>query len=474
MKRQSKIGLPWKGAHRALVGLRRDEQGMVLVLSLIVIAVLAMIGIGFLSLSFNEHELTRLQRDNAQAFYLADQGVERVKSLLNQGLDADPAKQDFDFELTDNNGYVYGSNAGYDTLTVGPYQAGQYRVLLTNNNDGGGPTDDIDLTVWLTAEGVVTRAGHTRTARVSALLGPTIPFASFTMDCDPGNPTTLTLNGNPTVAGSGGSVHSNCSMDVPGDPSIAEDLSATDTMTVGGNPTVGGYQGAGVPRVNVPDIDPTDFKPLADYIMVEDAAAGTAEIYDSVGNLVFDATGGGVWPGPGGWQFSGTPGDFGKWQYSNSDVPAALQGKTFYFEKAAGNAPGQSGNVTIGTNPGDPGSEWQVSLITEGHIEISGNPLLKADSGNLLMVAGTDIKLGGNYTAPWPGGVIIAAHEQIAFSGNPEFVGFVLAENDATDDNFVTDTFISGNPNITYDGLPPPPADWIDRTIRTLAWRKIP
>ncbi|MEE9123640.1 MAG: hypothetical protein V3U14_03975, partial [candidate division NC10 bacterium] len=62
MKRQSKIGLPWKGAHRALVGLRRDEQGMVLVLSLIVIAVLSMIGIGFLSLSFNEHELTRLQR----------------------------------------------------------------------------------------------------------------------------------------------------------------------------------------------------------------------------------------------------------------------------------------------------------------------------------------------------------------------------------------------------------------------------
>jgi len=473
MESRSKNGMHSKETHQAIPGLRRDEQGTVLVLSLIVIAVLSMIGIGFLSLSFNEHELTRLQRDDVQALYLADQGVERVKSQLNQQLDADPTKQDFDVELANNNGYLYGSNAGYDTFTVGPYQAGQYRVLLTNNNDGGGPNDDLDLTVWVTAEGVITRAGHTRTEQVSALLGPTIPFAAFTMDCDPGNPTTLTLNGNPTVAGSGGSIHSNCSMDVPGDPSIAEDLSASDTMTVGGNPTVGGYQGAGVPRVNVPDIDPTDFKPQADYIMVEDAAAGTAKIYDSVGNVVFDATGGGVWPGPGGWQFSGTPGDYGKWQYVSDDVPAQLQDETFYFEKAAGNAPGQSGNVIIGSNPGDPGSEWQVTLITEGHIEISGNPLLKADSGNLLMIAGTDIKLGGNYTAPWPGGVIIAAHEQIAFSGNPEFVGFVIAENDDDDDNFVINTFISGNPYITYDGLPPPPADWIDRSVRVLAWRKL-
>jgi len=90
------------------------------------------------------------------------------------------------------------------------------------------------------------------------------------------------------------------------------------------------------------------------------------------------------------------------------------------------------------------------------------------------VVYDTDIKLGGNYTAPWPGGVIIAAHEQIAFSGNPEFVGFVIAENDDDDDNFVINTFISGNPYITYDGLPPPPADWIDRSVRVLAWRKLP
>ncbi|MFQ5993108.1 MAG: hypothetical protein ACE5NA_11790, partial [Nitrospiraceae bacterium] len=235
-----------KEARQAIRGLRRDEQGTALVIALLVTTVLTVVGLGFLSLSFNEHDLTSVQRDDLQALYLADQGVERVKSLLNQGLDADPTKQDFDVELTNNNGYLYGSIAGYDTFAVGPYQAGQYRVLLANNNDGGGPNDDLDLTVWVTAEGVVTRAGHTRTEQVWALLGPTpISFASFTMDCDPANPTTLTLNGNPTVAGSRGSVHSNCSMDVPGDPSIAEDLTASDTMTVGGNPTVGGYQGDG-------------------------------------------------------------------------------------------------------------------------------------------------------------------------------------------------------------------------------------
>ncbi len=463
-------------AYRAFVSQPRDEQGVVLPLSLLMIAILTFVGVGFLSLSFNEHKLTRLQRDDVQALYLADLGVERVKSELNKRLDADLTKTDFDFELTDNNGYVYGSNAGYDAFAIGAYQAGQYRVLVTNNNDGGGPNDDLDLTVWVTTEGVVTRSGHTRTERVSALLGPTpTNFASFTMDCDPANPSTLTLNGNPTIAGSMGSIHSNCDIDVSGDATIAEDLTATDTLTIGGNPTVGGYQGDGVPLMPVPDINPADFKPYADYIMVEDAAAGTAKIYDSGMNPVYDATGGGVWPGPGGWQFSGTPGDYGKWQYVSDDVPAQLQDKTLYFEKAIGNSPGVSGNVEISSNPGTAGGgEWQVTILAEGHIDVSGNPDLRANDDNFLLVAATDIKLGGNPLSTWVAGGIIAAHEQISISGNPELVGFTIAENAANDDNFVEDTFISGEPILTYDGQPAPPADWMDRTIRTYAWRKLP
>ena len=72
------------------------------------------------------------------------------------------------------------------------------------------------------------------------------------------------------------------------------------------------------------------------------------------------------------------------------------------------------------------------------------------------------------------GGGIIAAHEQISISGNPELVGFAIAENAAADDDFVKDTFISGEPILTYDGQPAPPADWMDRTIRVYAWRNLP
>ncbi|MFQ5961209.1 MAG: hypothetical protein ACE5K9_05370 [Candidatus Methylomirabilales bacterium] len=447
---------------------------MVLILVLVAAFVLSVLGITFLGVAYNEHQLSRSQRDGLQAVYLADLGIERAKSLLNQRLDADPNKQDFDFELTDNNGYLYGSAAAHDAFTVGAYQAGEYRVLVTNNTDGGGAGDDRDLTVWATAEGRVTLRGHTRTKRVEALLGPTpITFGAFAMGCNPGSGDTLDISGNPTIAGSMGSVHSNCNVSISGDPNIAENLTASDAITIGGSPTIGGATSSGVPPMPIAEVNPADFKPLADYIMVEDAGAGTAKIYDALGNLVFDATGGGVWPGPGGWQFSGTPGDFGKWQYVNDDVPAQLQDRTFYVEKAAGNPPGQSGNVIIGSSPGDPGSEWQVSIVAEGHIDISGNPMMRADSDGLLLVAGTDIKVGGNYTAPWPGGIIIAAHEQIAFSGNPEFVGFVLAENAATDDNAVLNTFMSGNPTITYDGAPPPPAAWGFSSIRVRAWREL-
>ncbi len=488
------------GSPRGMSGGPSDRRGMVLMVALLVLVVLSAFGVALLSLSQTEIQAASWQRDSLQALYLADAAVERARAELNRLLDANPAKADFDTELTTNDAYLYGAASGpgaFVNLVSGGSPVGQYRVQVVNNYtgpkpDGGTATDDRDRAVYVIATGQRTVLGHTRQKRVEAFLAPS-PLAAFTMGCGDPASQVLTVSGNPTMGGSGGSVHSNCNISTSGSPSISQDLTAVGTISNSGTPTVGGQQVPGAPLRTIPPIVPTDYKnsmyiQVGDYVMKETASPASAAIYEVTGfdasgnpilgaSPVFDASGGGKWPGSsGGWQFSGTPGEGGKWQYAGNNVPSEVQNKTFFFEKAAGTTAGvHSGNVQISGNPGSSAVPWKVSIIAEGHIDVSGNPIMQAAdyARNIQMIAGTDISNSGNTTSTWAGGGIIAAHEQISISGNPEFVGLFLAENVTNSDNFVTNTFISGNPTITYNGAPPPPGAWKLPLIR-VAWRKLP
>ena len=244
--------------------------------------------------------------------------------------------------------------------------------------------------------------------------------------------------------------------------------------TEGGSVAVGGAASGGEPGIGIPAINPADYRPLANYVFKETVAPPSAKIYAADGvTLVFDATGGGKWPDiSSGWHYNGTPGS-GAWQYSGNGTPAEVQGKTFYFEKAPGTNPGESGNVKIHGSPGSDATNWQTTILAEGHIDVSGNPTMRANSQNILLVAGTDISNSGNTTSTWAGGGIVAAHEQIDIVGNTELVGMVVAENAASADSFVTATSVGGNASITYNGAPAPPANW-RLPIVLYSWRELP
>jgi type II secretory pathway pseudopilin PulG len=473
-------------------------------LALLVLVILSTFGFALLSLSQTEVQEASRQRDSSQALSIADAATERARAELNRRLDADPAKTDFDTELTANGGYIYGAPSdpgAFVDLVSGGSAVGQYRVQIVNNNtgplpDGGSATDDLDRAVYAVATGRRTVLGHTRQRRIEVFLAPS-PLAGFTMGCGEPSQQLLNISGNPTIGGSKGSVHSNCNFSTSGNPTISQNVTAVGTITNSGTPNIGGYQGAGAPPVIIPAIVPADYKKSAymqagDYVMRETAAGGglpaSAGIYgvtgfDGSGNPVvgavpvFDASGGGNWPGGGGgWSYSGTPGAGGKWQYNGGNLPSEVQNKTFYFEKAPGTTAGvDSGNVQISASPGSSAIPWKVTIIAEGHIDVSGNPTMQAadHAKNIQIIAGTDISNSGNATSTWSSGGVIAAHEQIAISGNPEFVGLFLAENAAATDNFVTSTSISGNPTITYNGAPSPPAAWNLPLIR-VAWRELP
>ena len=477
------------------------ERGMALMLALLVLVLLSTFGFALLGLSQTEIQEASRQRDSSQALSIADAATERARAELNRRLDTIPGKVDFDTELTTNGGYIYGAASdpgAFVDLVSGGSAVGQYRVQIVNNHtgplpDGGSATDDRDRAVYALATGQRTVLGHTLRRRIEVFLAPS-PLAGFTMGCGEPTQQLLNISGNPTVTGSKGSVHSNCNFNTSGTPTISQNVTAVGTITNTGTPNIGGQQTPGVPPVTIPAIVPTDYKTsgymqVGDYVMKETAAPAKAEIYqvtgfDGTGNPivggvpVFDATGGGTWPGGGGgWSYSGTPGAGGTWQWGGNNLPAQIQNKAFYFEKAPGTTAGvQSGNVEIAASPGSDPIPWKVTIIAEGHIAVSGNPTMQAadQAKNILMIAGTDISNSGNASSTWSGGGIIAAHEQISLAGNqPEFVGLFLAENAAATDPFVTSTSISGNPTITYNGAPAPPAAWKLPLIR-VAWRELP
>ena len=133
------------------------------------------------------------------------------------------------------------------------------------------------------------------------------------------------------------------------------------------------------------------------------------------------------------------------------------------------------GNAVITGNPGEATTPWNVSLITEGSIEITGNVNAQTNSAgpatdNLLFVAGGDIKVNGNSSQFLQG--ILAAHEQVDISGTPNLTGTIVAEDAINNSTYATENIISGNMNINYNGLSTPFNTGVV-VVDSLSWQQI-
>ncbi len=117
--------------------------------------------------------------------------------------------------------------------------------------------------------------------------------------------------------------------------------------------------------MSIPPVNPAYRRSLADYVLKADG-----KVYQSDGTtVVFDTSSGNSWPqNNGGWKLSGD-----KWDWNGNQVDT-MANSVFYVE----------GNVKVASNPGSPGSPWQVTLIAEGYIDISGNPTMQANTDDLL------------------------------------------------------------------------------------------
>ncbi len=193
----------------------------------------------------------------------------------------------------------------------------------------------------------------------------------------------------------------------------------------------------------------------------------------------------------------------GIWDYGSDTVYSPLYGAVIWVfggVKLAGN-PGKSGSIDFQCSGGAgcsssnmPNDLWRVSFITNADIEISGQanlgPANPDKDYHFLLMSGRDIKINGNpqedspacgsgCSTTTPASIdgmagIIAAHEQIGISGNPNIFGFMIAE-DAIDCSDMVNggsgglSTINGNPNIFYD-CNHPPNPWASANITEQLW----
>ena len=237
----------------------------------------------------------------------------------------------------------------------------------------------------------------------------------------------LTVQGNPDIVGTNGSVHANGDLNLGGSASVSENATASGSYNESGNPSVGGNLGGAQSTQPVPEVHALDYKPLADYILT---SVGT--MTNGVGAVICDAwadanaceTAGYMWV------FAGGNG----WTATSVGDPLLTDGFTYYAET----------DLTMTGNMGTNGDPLNITLIAEGNIDIAGNGVLEANTPGLLFVTDKDLKMVGGKDQVGAEAQILV-REQLSLLGNTSLRGQIVIENAASTSDLVTDHRVGGN-----------------------------
>ena len=412
-----------------------NERGAALVTAIFAILLATLIGTALHYMAIISLTVAVNDRDNVEAFYIADAGINHAITLINK---VDKSK----FSLILKAGTNPLPNTG-DELSVPPISdlwtasesipsgnrtsggftsfgaggKGRYWVSVRNDTAAGeSPTIDLNGILIITSTGVG-RDGATSTIETTIKSLPSLPAVLINGKAN--------ISGSVKVSGLNGILHANDTLLVNGNP-CADLYFSTSASIINPNKTKGANcTGTGVIRSSQPIIEPPiynirdDFYGKTDYIL---GAVGSraGKVYNGAGVLVFDATknsnkwvsGNAQWywyPEKTAWVQTGT----------------TILNASFYSE----------GNIAITGNFGSSSNPARVSFIAEGCIYNEGKQFFAPKYQNFSLVAGTDIKISGKLTTAASDELelegITYARDQINFSGTPILKGPVIAANQA-------------------------------------------
>ncbi|MFA5793846.1 MAG: hypothetical protein WC980_02065 [Candidatus Brocadiia bacterium] len=414
-------------------------SGSVMVIALVIMALMAGFGLAYIMTVSSHQKVVGSSIEQSEYFATAQAGFDTSKAfLLGQYLAGGNDAWDAQLVNSIANKASYNETVSGIIVTIPAitttfqwwrnisYEGKTYSASIENDNDGGDVGNDTNnillLKIWAFGNPAdVTQ--RTSEVMLESLVKYKPPYYEPTSAVVVGG--SLKVFGSAQIAGTQGNIQANGSVDIGGSATISQDVFATGNIT-GNLGNIGGDPYPGSAPVSIPPISPTQYAGLADYILQSDGKVFNKSDSTAYGVPYL------------GWDFSG-----GLWSYNSND---SYDG-TYYAQAGT--------DVKISGSPGSSATPWQVTIISEGYIDVSGNPTISPDSQNVALLAGRDLKMSGTASNPYTG--LYAAHEQLRLSGTPKISGVVMAEDKEDLCSLVStgsefDISIAGNAEITYNG----------------------
>ena len=416
--------------------LREGRDGIALATALFGLLVVTVLAQGMWTIARLNNFSTVNREDAARALNLAEAGVAHTLSLLRTplaGTDLTSLLEGSDGTAeTADDGLLTGHGLpGADAIPAAgiAMEGGTYFVTLIDDaaDLDGDPFTDSNSRILARCTGVTDTQG-------SVSIDVVIGVPRFPAMASNGN---LMINGNPNILGPCGGAHANNVVIVSGTPTVQTQISASDSVELSGTINqAGGGESTPLnhqPPVEIPDIDAMDYCDTSDFILRAN------------GYLVT------VGPPRNSTQADDNP--VNGWQMG-SDSPVEWN---LSDNSTAGGSYCVEGNVVISGNPSGPGgTPLPLSLFADGSVQYAGNPeITAAHPTGALIIANGDVSVSGNPAAldlNYNG--LIYSQSQCQLNGNPNIDGQILCKDDPNPPNsreFVSESGISGNPNIRYN-----------------------
>jgi hypothetical protein len=424
------------GVSAQLSGQRRPRRGLAIPAALFAMVIIAALTTAIFLLADIQGRAVRNRESNARAFLLAEEGLTHALTVVRDTLRNRPYSRllrgSDDAVMTADDGLVigYGMSAGIQIPAAGRVTAnGTYTASMTDDPADGDadPFEDQNGRVLMRCTAVTSDGAQ---ATVHAVVGG-LPLPGIASDGD------LLIPGNPRITGPCGGAHANDDVTIGASPvvGVGGRISASDVSD--GSGTIRDTTGAvvprvsGVPKLEIPDLDPADYCGSADFVLRADGMV----VKKGPPDVVLDAT--------------SVP-QFGWKRSSSSPVLWDLSGDISVDGTVCA-----EGNVKVSGNTGSDVLPRKMSIIATGSIEISGNPFMKPSSPDSVMfLAGGDLSISGN-----PGILndtfegLIYSDSQCKISGAPNIEGQIVCQDNpnppgATE--WASQNEIAGNPNIRY------------------------
>ncbi|HEX6164581.1 MAG TPA: hypothetical protein VFZ31_14520 [Vicinamibacterales bacterium] len=437
----------------------RSEQGVALIIVLLLLAVMAGLTTGLTLNGQTEIAMAHNEQYYAGARAAAEAGMNRAtEQILGNITDnlmvtkAVPVIGNGPFNLTDEYSYTFEILDDDDPVLyggaalTGPGPGTQLEAMA----EDGDPNVDGNMRMVVRATATGPRGTMVTIARI--LESVAIPDLPTTTTINPAILVNgdLSIAGNTKVIGTQGNVHAN--EDVTGSGGsyeVAGNLTASGDLI--GDIHATGLTAGGMPPIPVPEIKVADYTGLATHKLTS-----TGAILVLSGGMWVPCFGKGATECPVGWSYSLAT---NTWSASGSMPTSGVNKSTYWVE----------GNVAL-NGTGKTAGFTQMSVLAEGNLTVQGNGKFKpGNESGIQFVTNGDFDLSGTVDADdsldMDGQILV--REQMRIAGNSEFQGRVMVEDRDHADNIynaVTNpngnrggdplevNSLSGNMTVTYNG----------------------